>query len=95
MELPPKWDALYRAINSLPSRFGTVGVRDPDNVCESYDGLGYNGRGHCMSDGHYMCTECSELSPKAPRFTNDEDGRRDRLILFFASLRKKYAHLSR
>ncbi len=36
-----------------------------------------------MSDGHYLCVECSELSPESPCFTQDRDGRRERLLLFW------------
>ncbi len=68
---------------------GQVGVRDPDGPCEAFDGKGYDGRGHCKSDGHYLCVECSELAPDAPRFEEyGRDGRRDRLRLFFASRRR-------
>lgn len=38
---------------------GTPGVRDPDNPCEVYT-PGIPGEGDCMSDGHYLCLECSE-----------------------------------
>lgn len=79
------WEVLRRAVNALPPVFGTAGVRDPEAICEVFDGLGYNGRGHCKSDGHYLCVECSELSPEAPRFVEFEsDGRRDRLRSFWA-----------
>ena len=48
-------------------------------------GKGYTGRGTCHSDGHYLCVECSELSPDAPRFhEHGRAGRADRLRLFWA-----------
>lgn len=59
---------LYLAVNAYPGRFGTVGVRDPDGICEAFDGRGFDGSGRCMSDGHYLCAECSQLSPNAERF---------------------------
>jgi hypothetical protein len=81
--LPLAWETLRRALNGEPSLIGTPGVRDPENVCEAFDGQGYDGTGRCMSDGHYVCTECSNLAPDAPRFTNDRAGRGDRLRLFW------------
>lgn len=78
---------LYLAVNRLPGRFGAPGVRDPDNQCSAFDAHGYNGQGECLSDGHYLCVECSELSPEAPRFTSDRAGRGDRLRLFWDHLR--------
>ena len=52
-----------------------------------------NGRtflGKCHSDGHYLCVECSQLSPEAPRFVDyGRDGRRDRLVAFFATLKAR------
>lgn len=79
-----RWEALRRAVNNLPPFFGQVGVRDPDFPCEDYDSKGYQGDGRCESDGHYECTNCSKLSPDAPRFTQDDEGRRNRLRLFWA-----------
>lgn len=82
--LPLAWEVLRRAVNAEPPFVGTPGVRDPDGVCESFDGKGYNGRGQCLSDGHYLCVECSELSPDAPRFQeHGRAGRVDRLRLFW------------
>jgi len=89
-KLPPAWDELYRHVNGRPGLFGTPGVRDPDYPCEAFDGERYDGRGDCMSDGHYMCTECSRLSPEAYRFTDfGRDGRRDRLLLFWRRKKKR------
>ena len=62
---------------------GAPGVRDPDDECEIFNTRGYDGRGDCLSDGHYLCEECSHLSPDAPRFHNDRAGRGDRLRLFW------------
>jgi hypothetical protein len=62
---------LFLAVNDRAPRLGTIGVRDPDGPCEAFDGKGYDGGGRCMSDGHYLCTECSELSPEAPRFAEN------------------------
>lgn len=68
---------------------GAVGVRDPAYPCEAFDGRGYDGRGECHSDGHYLCTGCSHLSEDAPRFHQNRDGRRDRLRLYFAYVRRR------
>ena len=78
------WERLRRFVNQGPTMFAEPGIRDPDNVCESYDGKGYTGIGRCESDGHYECTNCSLLSPNAPRFNWDREGRADRLRLFWA-----------
>lgn len=80
---PPAWEALYRHVNGLPAPFGTVGVRDPDFHCEFYDAQGYDGKGDCQSDGHYECKNCSHLSPRAPRFTETDEGRGERLRLYW------------
>jgi hypothetical protein len=81
--LPVAWEELSRAINGQPALLGTIGVRDPDGVCEDFDGRHYDGSGDCHSDGHYLCVECSHLSPDAPRF-DGLAGRYDRLRLFQA-----------
>jgi hypothetical protein len=82
-----EWENLYRFVNSKSPLFGTVGVRDPDALCEEFDGKHYDGQGSCESDGHYLCIECSKLSPEAPRFSNDDAGRGDRLRLYWARSR--------
>ncbi len=66
--LPIAWEMLRREVNGLPGFVGQPGVRDPDGLCEAFDGAGYDGTGNCDSDGHYLCVECSHLSPEAPRF---------------------------
>lgn len=79
-----EWENLVEQVNGRRGIFGTAGVRDPQNPCELFDGLRFDGTGECQSDGHYLCTECSRLSPKAPRFEEfDRDGRRDRLRLYW------------
>ena len=40
--------------------------------CPWFDGRGYNGKGSCLSNGHYRCVDCSKLSPNAPRFDYDK-----------------------
>ena len=80
--LAQRWNELYAAVNGRTT-LGQVGVRDPENPCEAFDGRDYDGTGRCASDGHYLCTECSHLAPDAPRFTQCRDGRRDRLRLFW------------
>jgi hypothetical protein len=83
--LPLAWEVLRRAVNGERGFIGVPGVRDPDGVCEGFDGRGYDGRGQCLSDGHYLCAECSELSPDAPRFQEyGRAGRADRLRLFWS-----------
>lgn len=78
--LPPAWDHLAEILNGRPGRLGTPGVRDPDGICEVFDGQGYDGSGRCQSDGHYLCVECSELAPDSPRFLEyGAAGRLDRL----------------
>lgn len=80
-----RWEVLYRFVNGKPPLFGTEGVRDPAYQCEEFDARGYDGTGRCLSDGHYMCVECSHLSPNAPRFEEfGRAGRADRLRLFWA-----------
>ena len=84
-DLPLAWEVLRRAVNGERGFVGMPGMRDPDGVCALFDGRGYNGRGACHSDGHYLCVECSELSPDAPRFQEyGRAGRADRLRLFLA-----------
>lgn len=82
------WAELVANVNGR-TVLGQVGVRDPDGVCEEFDGRRYDGSGGCHSDGHYLCIECSHLSPDAPRFHQDRDGRADRLRLFWK--RPRYA----
>ena len=82
------WVELTERINGRTT-VGMVGVRDPDSPCEDFNGAGYDGRGRCKSAGHSLCVECSELAPDASRFEEyGRDGRRDRLRLFFAHLRR-------
>ena len=81
-----RWNELVAFVNNMTT-VGQVGVRDPDSPCEAFDSRGYDGTGDCDSDGHYMCTECSRLSPDAPRFTNDRDGRADRLRLYWRRMK--------
>ena len=83
--LPAAWEDLRLAINGLPGRLGARGVRDPEGLCDVFDARGYDGSGKCMSDGHYLCVECSELSPEAPSFVEyGRAGRADRLRLFWS-----------
>lgn len=78
-----RWERLVRFVNNRPEMLGETGVRDPEYRCSDFDALGYQGRGDCMSDGHYLCDDCSLLSPDADRFHQyGADGRLDRLRLF-------------
>lgn len=72
--LPLAWEELCRFVNGEPGYEGTPGIRSTEYPCELFNGRGYDGTGACMSDGHYLCVECSELSPEAPRFTEPYSG---------------------
>lgn len=63
MSVLTQWAELEASLNGR-TYLGQRGVRDPDSPCELFDGESYNGRGDCHSDGHYLCTECSHLSPE-------------------------------
>ncbi len=77
------WAELVENVNGR-TVLGQAGVRDPDNICEDFDRRGYDGSGKCSSDGHYLCVECSNLSPDASRFVEyGREGRADRLRLFW------------
>lgn len=78
------WAVLEAEVNGR-TFVGMPGVRDPEGPCEAFDGRGYDGSGGCSSDGHYLCVECSQLAPDAPRFQEyGRDGRADRLRLFWS-----------
>lgn len=79
-----QWQNLCEQLNGRAGTLGAAGVRDPDGVCELFDGRGYDGAGDCLSDGHYLCTECSHLSPEASRFEENygRAGRRDSPLAF-------------
>lgn len=83
------WGELIENLNGR-THLGQIGVRDPEYVCEEFDRQHYDGFGHCDSDGHYLCVECSHLSPEAPRFLeHGADGRLDRLRLHYAALERR------
>lgn len=87
IDVPFTWYCLMENVNG---RFvlGQAGVRDPDSPCESFTATAYDGSGKCTSDGHYLCVECSELSPDAPRFLQyGVSGRLDRIRLLRVSKR--------
>ena len=78
------WGELVENVNGR-THLGQAGVRDPEGICEAFDGKGYDGTGSCRSDGHYLCVHCSELSPEAHRFTEyGRAGRADRLRLYWS-----------
>lgn len=82
------WGELVENVNGR-THLEQVGVRDPDNVCEAFDRKGYDGGGSCLSDGHYLCVECSELAPAASRFEEyGRAGRADRLRLYWRRHRR-------
>lgn len=83
MSVVARWNELADHVNGRAT-VGQVGVRDPEYPCEAFDGHGYDGTGACMSDGHYLCVDCSHLTPNAPRFEeHGRGGRRDRLLLYW------------
>lgn len=40
-------------------------TRDVDNPCDAYEPGEPEPSGHCMTDGHYMCRECTKADPEA------------------------------
>lgn len=85
------FEDLVRTLNEYPGRMGMPGVRDPEHPCKVFDGRGYDGSGRCLSDGHYMCVECSELSKDAPRFLEyGAAGRLDRFRARSLTLSRTY-----
>lgn len=89
------WHELTENVNGR-TVLGQAGVRDPDGACEEFDGAGYDGSGSCSSDGHYLCAECSHLSPTAPRFEEyGRDGRADRLRLYWSRPRATHTKAER
>jgi len=65
------WNQLVASVNGTTT-IGTIGVRDPDYPCEGFNPVGAAFRqvtesdlcswSRCETDGHYMCTECTEIS---------------------------------
>ncbi len=87
------WHELTENVNGR-TVLGQVGVRDPEGPCEVFDGRGYDGTGTCRSDGHYLCVECSELAPDAPRFEEyGRAGRADRLRLYWSRPRTQFTRV--
>jgi hypothetical protein len=80
-----RWRVLVAFVND---RIGAVGLRDPEAPCGEFDAQHYNGLGKCLSDGHYLCAECSHLSASAPRFETRE-GRGDRLRLYWSESKRR------
>ena len=93
MVLPRSFQLLSDSINGRVT-FGAVGVRDPEFPCDAFDGEGYTGLGDCLSDGHYLCVDCSRLSANAPRFTQDRAGRGDRLRAFWGRRKARLGALA-
>lgn len=84
-----QWNELHAFANGTTT-VETVGVRDPENPCDAFDARGYDGDGDCASDGHYLRTECSRLSPDAPRFhEHGARGRLDRIRARALTLRER------
>lgn len=76
-----RWGVLVRFVNASDG-VGAAGVRDPEFPCILFNAEGYAGTGDCMSDGHYLCVDCSLLSPDADRFHQfGAGGRLDRILL--------------
>jgi hypothetical protein len=55
-----RWNELYLAANGRTA-FGQRGVRDPEYPCAEF--LPGEPSGQCMSDGHYLCNECTWSVP--------------------------------
>jgi len=63
------WNQLVASVNGTTT-IGTTGVRDPDYPCEGFNAVGaafhqvteFSTMNRCETDGHYMCTECTEIS---------------------------------
>jgi hypothetical protein len=58
-------------LNFFHVRIGTHvdGIRDPEHPCSLFE-LG-KPDGRCLSDGHYVCRECTQFDP---RRDDAEDG---------------------
>jgi len=64
--LPIEWQYLIASVNGR-SMMGQPGVRDPEYPCDEFV-PGLPGNGHCDTDGHYMCAECSVMSRQAVEY---------------------------
>ena len=61
--VPPAWRDLVAFVNGLPTRE----PRGPgDEDCEAFD-PGAPGFGDCDTDGHYRCSECTQISERVIR----------------------------
>lgn len=68
--IPTPWVALFHEINGGRIPDGEPGIRDVDAPCEAFQ-LGEPRGGTCETDGHYICAECVEISPKVLRRRRD------------------------
>jgi hypothetical protein len=67
-EIPPVWRDLYEEINGRDPN-----TRDPGSPCEAWEQVASpDGSGDCMTDGHYMCVECKNISLVALRRKRDQ-----------------------
>lgn len=66
-----RWNELVAEVNGVTT-IGQAGVRDPEYPCEAFRPVGrafeqvteadIHAGNTCETDGHYMCTECTEIS---------------------------------
>lgn len=76
MCVPPVWRALVSELNGGRVSDGYAGIRDVDNPCEAFAPVGApwvqsEGTGRCETDGHYLCSECTEISLEEVRRRRD------------------------
>jgi hypothetical protein len=67
MAIPAPWRALVSEINGGRIPDGEPGIRDVDAPCEDFSPVGEPfersaGGGSCVTDGHYICSECVHIS---------------------------------
>jgi len=53
-----RWAELVALVNGR-TIVGMAGVRDPDARCEDFEPGEPTVNGDCITDGHYMCDECT------------------------------------
>jgi DNA-directed RNA polymerase subunit RPC12/RpoP len=74
--MPARWRALVSELNGGRIPDGTPGIRDVNAPCDHFEPAGEpfehaNGSGSCMTDGHYICSECVHIEIKTLRRRQD------------------------
>jgi hypothetical protein len=70
------WAMLEAEVNGR-AYLGAPGVRDPQHPCDLYQPTyattprPARAVGDCRTDGHYLCTECPEMSAEALEWRAD------------------------